>query len=159
MRAYIGLGSNLGDGPAIIRAALAGLDRYAQIQGTRVSSFYRSAAWGCTDQPDFTNAVAALETGVDPPTLLAICQSVEQSLGRERPAVRWGPRIIDIDLLCCGDYVSQQPELQLPHPLIHLRAFVMVPLLELEPELVLPGIGPLRACLDKVQDQPVQILR
>jgi 2-amino-4-hydroxy-6-hydroxymethyldihydropteridine diphosphokinase len=73
--------------------------------------------------------------------------------------VRWGPRIIDIDLLCCGEYVFQQPGLQVPHPLLHLRAFVMVPLLELEPDLVLPGIGPLRPCLDKLKDQPVEILQ
>jgi len=159
MRAYIGLGSNVGDGPAMIRAALAALDRQDSIQVLRMSSLYRTAAWGRADQPDFTNAVAEIETSLSPEAFLTVCLDTEISLGRKASTVRWGPRIIDIDLLCCGQYVSCKPELRLPHPLLHRRAFVMVPLLELEPDLVLPTIGSVRVCLDKLENQRVSLLQ
>jgi len=158
MRSYIGLGSNLGDGPAMIRAASAALDRHDSIQVLRVSSLYRSAAWGREDQPDFTNAVAEIETTLDPEKLLAVCLQLEQSLGRVRDDVHWAPRAIDIDVLCCGQFVLNRPELQLPHPLLHKRAFVMVPLLELEPDLTIPGVGSVRTCLDALEFQRVELL-
>jgi 2-amino-4-hydroxy-6-hydroxymethyldihydropteridine diphosphokinase len=158
MRAFVGLGSNLGDGPGMVRAAVAEMDRHDSIHVVRVSSLYRSAAWGRADQPDFTNAVAELETGLSPQDLLAVLLDTELHLGRERNSVRWSPRIIDIDLLCCGQYVSRRPDLELPHPRMHLRAFVLVPLLELDPDLVIPGIGSVRSCLDRLETQDIQRL-
>jgi 2-amino-4-hydroxy-6-hydroxymethyldihydropteridine diphosphokinase len=158
MRAFIGLGSNLGDGPAMIRSASAALHGHDSIRVLRMSSLYRTAAWGCTDQPDFTNAVVEIETALDPERLLAVCLQTERDLGRRRSSVRWGPRIIDIDILCCGQIVLRGPDLEVPHPLLHRRAFVMVPLLELEPDLVLPGIGIVRNCLEELKFQGVRLL-
>jgi len=142
----------------MIRGASAALNRHDSIQVLRMSSLYRTAAWGCTDQPDFTNAVVEIETALEPESLLAVCLQTERDLGRKRSSVRWGPRIIDIDILCCGQIVLQRPDLELPHPLLHRRAFVMVPLLELEPDLVLPGIGVVRNCLDEQEVQGVSLL-
>jgi 2-amino-4-hydroxy-6-hydroxymethyldihydropteridine diphosphokinase len=139
----------------MITAALARLDQYGPIRVLRVSSLYRTAAWGRTDQPDFTNAVAEIETALDPEALLAVLLETEDGLGRKRDPVRWGPRTIDIDLLLCGPCVSHTPDLELPHPRMHLRAFVLVPLLELEPELDITGIGSARDCLENLEYQAV----
>jgi 2-amino-4-hydroxy-6-hydroxymethyldihydropteridine diphosphokinase len=158
MRAFIGLGSNLGDGPAMIRAASAALGRFDSIQVLRLSSLYRTAAWGRTGQPDFTNAVAEIETVLDPEDLLAVCLQTELSLGRTSSEIRWSPRVIDIDILCYGNSELNRPGLQLPHPRLHQRAFVMVPLLELEPELVIPGVGAVRDCLAALEFQRVSLL-
>jgi len=143
----------------MIRAALRALDAHASIHVLRRSSLYRTAAWGRKDQPDFTNAVAEIETSLDPGALLAACLATERVLGRKRDSVRWGARTIDIDILTYGQTVSCDPELQLPHPLLTKRAFVMVPLLELEPDLVLPGIGLVRNCLDTLEFQRVGLLK
>jgi len=134
------------------------LDQQNAIQVVRCSSLYRTAPWGLPGQPDFTNAVADLETDLDPDALVAVLLDMELRLGRERGPVRWSPRIIDIDLLCCGQHISDRPELQLPHPRMHLRAFVLVPLLELEPDFVIPGIGLARTCLEKLDFQRVDRL-
>ncbi len=159
MRAFVGFGSNLGDGPTMIQTALAELDQHDSIQVVRMSSLYRTAAWGCPEQPDFTNAVAEIETGLSPEALLAVLLDAELRLGRERNSMRWSPRIIDIDLLCCGQYISRGPDLELPHPRMHLRAFVMAPLLELDPDLVIPGIGSARVCLDNLENQGIRRLK
>lgn len=159
MRAFVGFGSNLGDGPTMIRTALAELDQHDSIQVVRMSSLYCTAAWGCPDQPDFTNAVAEIETGLSPEALLAVLLDAELRLGRERNSMRWSPRIIDIDLLCCGQYISRGPDLELPHPRMHLRAFVMAPLLELDPDLIIPGIGSARVCLDNLENQGIRRLK
>jgi len=142
----------------MIRAASAALGRLESIRVLRLSSLYRTAAWGCTDQPDFTNAVAEIETDLDPQNLLAVCQRTELGLGRVRSEIRWSPRAIDIDILCYGKKVLNRPDLQLPHPRLHQRAFVMVPLLELEPGLVIPGIGAVRDCLDALEFQRVRLV-
>ena len=140
----------------MIRAALTELDKHDAVQVVRVSGLYRTAPWGYPDQPDFTNAAAELKTSLDPESLLTVLLETEARLGRERNPERWGPRVIDIDLLCCGQHVSHGPGLELPHPRMHLRAFVLVPLLELEPELILPGIGPASQCLDRLETQQVK---
>jgi len=158
MRAFIGLGSNLGDGREMIRVASAALDGHDSIRVLRMSSLYRTAAWGREDQPDFTNAVAEIETRLDPEELLTACLHIEQELGRNQREERWGPRTIDIDILCYERIRLNQPGLRLPHPLLHQRAFVMIPLLELEPDLTVPGIGPVRACLDALGFQRVDLL-
>ena len=105
------------------------------------SSLYRSAPFGGVEQPDFVNAVAALETQLDARSLLEQLQHIEQSRGRERGGQRWGPRVIDLDLLVYDDVVIDEPELTVPHPGIAERNFVLLPLREIAPELEIPGLG------------------
>ena len=137
--AYIGLGANLGDPPRQIREAL---DRLAGRTGIRLdacSSLYRSRPMGPQDQPAFANAAARLETQREPLELLDILQTVERGLGRDRSRERhWGPRTLDLDLLLYGNETLRHPRLSLPHPGLTERAFVVVPLLEIAPELTLP---------------------
>jgi 2-amino-4-hydroxy-6-hydroxymethyldihydropteridine diphosphokinase len=151
-RAWIGLGANLGDAAASVRAAIDALDALPGTRRVEASRLYRTPAWGRTDQPDFINAVAALDTALGPQALLAALLGLERAAGRVRdPAERWGPRALDLDLLLHGDAVldlpagdgpaGALPALQLPHPQMHLRAFVLAPLAELAPGLVLPGHG------------------
>lgn len=159
MRAFIGLGSNVGDGPAQLDLAISLLRQKPELDVLRVSSYYRTAPWGRTDQADFVNAVAELETDLSAESLLAELLECEISMGRSRDSGRWGPRPIDLDLLLCGSQVLKTSRLVLPHPRMHERAFVLVPLLELEPEVTIPGLGEASACLEKLPDQPVERLR
>lgn len=139
-RAYLGLGSNLGDSQAIIACAVAALDQLPQSHVLDCSHYYHSPPWGVTDQPDFTNAVVALETRLDPLQLLRRTQQLEKDLGRQ-PSRRWGERRIDIDILLYGAHWISTPELTIPHPLLAERAFVLLPLLEIAPDLAVPGAG------------------
>ncbi len=139
--AYVGLGSNLDDPPARVRAAL---DALAALPGSRLerrSRLYGSAPLGRPDQPDFCNAVAALLTQLPPDALLAQLQALEARLGRAPAAERWGPRVIDLDLLSVADLRVSGASLQLPHPGIAQRAFVLFPWRELAPHYVVPGLG------------------
>ena len=133
--AYIGLGANLGDREATIRAAIAALPGVVA-----VSSLRETDPVGKTDQPKFLNGVAALETALSARELLDKLLAVERDLGRERRE-RWGPRTIDLDLLLYGDLVLDEPGLTVPHPSLHERRFTLEPLAELDPELVVPGRG------------------
>jgi len=138
--AFVGLGSNLDDPAQQIRSALSHLEA---ITGTRVvvvSSLYRSAPLGEIEQPDFVNAVAQLQTCLDAESILRELLGIEDELGRVR-GERWGPRIIDLDLLIHGDTISDSRELKLPHPGIAERNFVLLPLQEIAPETVIPGLG------------------
>lgn len=125
----LGLGSNMGDREGNIRAAVAQLAAWPGIEVTRVSSLYETAPVGYTEQADFLNAVACVATALAPQELLAACLAVEAALGRERK-VRWGPRTVDIDVLLYEDAVLATPVLTLPHPRLHERCFVLVPLAE-----------------------------
>ena len=136
--AYLGLGSNLGDRAKNIQQALRDLASLPTIRVTAVSSFYETAPVGITDQPDFVNAVAAIETSLTPEELLDAVLTVEKKQGRVRTQ-RWGPRVIDVDVLTYGDERRVTPMLTLPHPRLGERAFVIVPLAEIAPNLVLPG--------------------
>lgn len=156
VRAWIGLGSNIGDGRAEIARALQRLAQQPELRLCRQSSLYRTAAWGEPDQPDFYNAVAELETSLEPRALLDLLLEIETALGRVRNGRRWGPRRIDLDLLLLGDTQLTGPGLNLPHPRMHLRAFVLVPLAELEPGLLIPGRGSVRRCLEQVENQRVE---
>lgn len=152
--AWIGLGANLGDAQGAIVAALAGI---ALLDGTRltaVSSLYRSAPVDA-EGPDFLNAVARVETRLAPETLLDALQAIEQAHGRRR-SHRNAPRTLDLDLLAWGDTVRAGPRLTLPHPRMHQRAFVLVPLTELDPGLRLPGLAPLAALLAGCADQRLE---
>lgn len=139
--AYIGIGSNLG-GPA--RQLAAALDRLGAVAGVEiagVSSLYRSAPLGGIEQPDFLNAVAAIRTGLDAHTLLADLKAIEEQMGRDRSVRRWGPRAIDLDLLVYDAITIESPELTVPHAGIGERNFVLLPLGEIAPDLVVPGLG------------------
>jgi 2-amino-4-hydroxy-6-hydroxymethyldihydropteridine diphosphokinase len=135
--AYVGLGSNLGDREATLRAALEllGDDVVA------VSSFRETDPVGYLDQPRFLNAAAALETGLEPRPLLERLLEIELGLGRTRDGPRFGPRTIDLDLLLYGDRVIAEPGLVVPHPRLAERRFALEPLAELDPDLVVPGLG------------------
>ena len=142
MDAYVGLGANLGDAEGTVRAALGELGSLPRTRLVAASALYRTRAWGRRDQPDFVNAVAALETGLAPRALLDALLQVERRHGRTREAGgRWGPRTLDLDLLLHGDAVLDEPGLQLPHPQMHLRAFVMHPLAEIAPDAIVPAHG------------------
>jgi len=132
---YLALGTNLGDRAANLRAAITGLAPDVQVLAR--SSVYETPPWGYTDQPSFLNMVLRAETSLDPHALLAYVKALETRLGREA-SFRYGPRKIDIDILFYDDRLLNQPVLQIPHPRLHERAFVLVPLAELAPDLVHP---------------------
>lgn len=155
---YVALGSNLDDPRAQVERALAALDQLPQTRCVLRSSLYRSRPFGPVEQPDFVNAVAGLLTELEPATLLANLQALETSLGRERPVVRWGPRRIDLDLLVHGSARIAQPGLELPHPGIAERAFVLAPLAEIAPDLEVPGIGRVSALLAKLDSSGLERL-
>ncbi len=138
MTAYVGLGANLGNRTASIQAALYSLSNLPTMEMRRVSSLYETAAVGMTDQPDFLNAVAEVGTSLSAIELLDVLLNLENLLGRKR-TIRWGPRVIDLDLLLYGDEQITLPALTVPHPRLRERAFVLVPLAEIVPELTLPG--------------------
>ena len=145
MIAYVGLGSNLGDREATLREAVRLLGELDGVEVSAVSSFRETDPVGKLDQPRFVNAAAALETSLPARELLDCLLEVERALGRDRSVEeRWGPRTIDLDLLLYGEETIDVPGLQVPHPRLAERAFVLEPLLELAPELRLPDGRPLR---------------
>lgn len=133
-----GLGSNIGDKPANIRKAVALLEQRGVAALTAVSSIYRTPPWGYLEQESFANACALGQTRLEPITLLAAVKAIEADMGREE-TVRWGPRLIDIDILFYGDAPLTTPDLVLPHKELFNRAFVLVPLAEITPDLKLGG--------------------
>ena len=137
-RAWLGLGGNLGDPANAMSAALRALDAHEAVDVVAVSSLYRTPPWGVTDQPDFLNAVAAVDTRLSARGLLDLCLKIEADLKRVR-AGRWGPRVIDIDLLSFGEETIDEPGLQVPHPRMAGRAFVLVPLAEIAPDMRIGG--------------------
>jgi len=139
--AYVGLGSNLGDREGTIRAAIAALPGVFAVSRLRETD-----PVGVTDQPTFVNGAVALETELSPRELLERLLAVERELGRERRE-RWGPRTIDLDLLLHGGETVDEPGLTIPHPRLHERRFALEPLAELDPELIVPGRGPVSALL------------
>ena len=154
--AYVGLGANLGDAAAALDAAVAAL---AALPGTRLAACsprYRTAPVDATG-PDYLNAVAALDTDLSAEALLAALHEIELHHGRERP-YRNAPRTLDLDLLLHGDTRIDRPHLVVPHPRLHERAFVLVPLADLAPDLVVPGRGRVRDLLDTVADQRIERL-
>jgi 2-amino-4-hydroxy-6-hydroxymethyldihydropteridine diphosphokinase len=146
--AYIGLGANLGDAAATLRAAALRLEGLGAI--TARSSLYRTLAWGVTDQPAFVNAAVALETVLEPHALLAALKTLERELGRT-PTFRWGPRLIDLDILAYDGVRLDEPELTIPHARLAERAFALVPLAEIE-----PAFAPLRDALPATELRAVE---
>jgi 2-amino-4-hydroxy-6-hydroxymethyldihydropteridine diphosphokinase len=148
-RAYVGLGSNLGDREATILRAVELLGDRVEV--VAVSTLRQTEPWGYADQPAFLNGAAAVETDLSARELLSALLDVERELGRTRDGPRWGARTIDLDLLLYGDAVIDEPGLAVPHPRLHERAFALEPLAELEPALVVPGRGPVAALLAGLQ--------
>lgn len=141
-RVYIGLGANLAEPMQQLQRAVAALQQLPASQLVAVSQFYGSKPMGPQDQPDYVNAVAAIDTALAPEALLDALQQIELEQGRQRKDERWGPRTLDLDILLYADAVINTPRLTVPHYGLHLREFVVYPLLELAPELTVPGHGP-----------------
>ena len=153
--AYVALGANLADPVAQIRAALEVLTHLPESRLLHASSLYRTAPVGIHHQPDFINAVAAFETTLSPQALLAALFTVEEQFGRRRD-FHHAPRTLDLDLLLYDNDVIDSPRLQLPHPRMHLRAFVLAPLVEIAPNCRIPGRGTVSAWLPAVSMQHIE---
>ena len=156
--AYVALGSNL-EQPA--RQVEAAFGQLATIPGTRLvlrSRLWKARPLGPQDQPDFVNAAAGLVTQLDARALLESLAAIEQRMGRVAPPVRWGPRIIDLDLLLLGDETCQEPDLVLPHPGLHQRNFVLYPLAEIAADLWVPGRGRVTALRREVPGEGLEAI-
>lgn len=149
-KALVALGSNLDDPRARV---LRAFDALSQLPDSRLlarSRLYRSAPWGVADQPEFVNAAAEIETTLAARELLDALLAIERASGRDRSGARWGPRVLDLDLLMYGRIECDEPGLTLPHPHLHERAFVLLPLNDLAPDLEVPGRGRVRELLARV---------
>jgi 2-amino-4-hydroxy-6-hydroxymethyldihydropteridine diphosphokinase len=153
--AYIGLGSNLGDPIQQLHSALRAIAAIGSTRVVRHSRLYRTVPWGKSDQPEFVNAAAEIETGLSARELLDELLLIEQRAGRRRNAERWGPRILDLDILLYGQEIIDEPSLHVPHPHMRDRAFVIVPLADIAPHLQIPGMGGIGELLSRVDASTV----
>lgn len=149
-RAYVGLGSNLGDRSATLTRAVELLGEQQGIDIAAVSSFRETDPVGYLDQPRFLNAAVAIETSLRPEELLVVLLDVERELGRTRDGPRYGPRTVDLDLLLVEGVTVDEPGLTVPHPRLHEREFVLAPLAELDPSLIVPGHGLVGQLLERL---------
>ncbi len=154
VKAFIGLGANLGDPVAAIDEACAALKALPDTRFVARSGNYRTAPVGVSGQPDYINAVAQIDTRLSPMALLVALMDIEAQRGRTRDFAM-APRTLDLDLLLYGDQVIALPGLHVPHPRMHQRAFVLVPLAELAPSQEIPGIGRVDQLLNSVSDQEI----
>ncbi len=138
VKAYIALGSNLGDKIENLKSAVCMLEENSSCLVVKKSSLYITKPVGIEDQPEFLNAVVELETSLNPNDLLELCLNIEKRLGRKR-TIRWGPRVIDLDILLYDNLTVCEENLKIPHPEMMKRAFVLVPLAEIAPDVILPG--------------------
>lgn len=157
VRAYVGLGSNLNGPLQQVSGAMAALSALPATRCLARSSLYRSPPLGEAAQPDYINAVVLLETGLPAHDLLRALQRIEEDQGRVRRAgERWGPRTLDLDLLLYGEEHFDDPQLTVPHPELSRRDFVLYPMSEIDPDLVIPGLGSLRECLQRCPRRGLQ---
>lgn len=158
--AFVALGGNQGPVRETLGRAIEALSGLPDTALGPCSAIYRTPAWGLADQPDFLNAVVRLDTRLAPDALMAALLRIEQGLGRLRggEGPRWGPRCIDLDLLLYGDLVLEAPGLSLPHPRLHERAFVLVPLAEIAPWQPVPGRGRVRDLLATVDVSGIEAI-
>lgn len=152
-RTWIGLGSNLGPSADTLSRAIRALGALTDTRVVACSPVYQTRPWGVTEQPDFLNAVAELETALSAPTLLERLLCIESHLGRRRDGRRWGPRVLDLDVLVFGSEVIQTEGLQVPHPRLADRLFVLVPLNDLAPGLNVPGCGVVKHLLSSLPSE------
>ena len=159
VRAFIGIGGNTGDLQVTLAEALWAVDSLPQTSIRSQSRYYQSPPWGRTDQPDFINAVVEVQTRLAPRVLLDYLLEIEERFGRVRSeGEKWGPRDIDLDLLTFGDQELDQPGMHVPHPHLHERAFVLLPLAEIAPRLQIPGHGQVSDLLAAVDWSAVQAI-
>lgn len=158
IRAYIGIGSNLNDPVAQVKEAVEELALLPDSLLVARSSLYSGKPMGPQNQPDYVNAVVALDTLLSAENLLQGLQQIEQLQGRERDGERWGPRILDLDLLLYGKSVIDSPGLQVPHPGMHERDFVIIPLAEIAGNLNIPGRGLLTSLINRVENHSLKKL-
>jgi 2-amino-4-hydroxy-6-hydroxymethyldihydropteridine diphosphokinase len=151
-RVYVGIGSNLDEPKSHVRLAFEDLGRIPDTSVVKRSSLYRSPPMGYADQPDFVNAVAEIQTGLPASRLLAELKEIEARHGRKR-SFRNAPRPLDLDILLYGELTMTLAHLTLPHPRMHERAFVLKPLMEISSEIIIPGVGSVKDCLEKTADQ------
>jgi 2-amino-4-hydroxy-6-hydroxymethyldihydropteridine diphosphokinase len=144
--AYVGLGANIGPREVTLLRAVDLLAQADDVEVLAVSQLRETDPVGVVDQPGFLNGAARIDTSLPPRALLELLLRIEQSLGRVREE-RWGPRTVDLDLLVYGDLIVDEPGLRVPHPRLHERRFALEPLAELDPELVVPGLGSVSAAL------------
>ena len=156
-RAYLALGSNLQQPQQQVTRAIRSISHLRDSQLVQVSSLYRSAALGYADQPDFINAVVSIDTQLDPHTLLTELMAIEHAAGRIR-SFRNAPRVIDLDILLYNQLIQNDERLTLPHPRMHERAFVLTPLLEIAPDIYIPGCCLASDCRQRIIHQPLQRL-
>lgn len=156
--AFIGLGSNLADPRRQLQSALRELDALSGTRLLRHSRLYRSAPWGEREQPDFVNAVAMIETALTPRELLDALLGIERAAGRVRDGRRWGPRVLDLDILLYGDRILSESGLRVPHPHLAERAFVLLPLAEIVPDLHVPDAGQVATLLGRVDVSGCEVL-
>ena len=157
--AYIGLGGNVGMVAETLRQATLAHDALPGTTVQAASSLYRTPAWGLEQQPDFVNGVVALETTLTAQQLLQALLGIELQFGRDRDAgERWGPRTLDLDLLLYADAVLDEPGLRVPHPHLPERAFALVPLLQIAPDILIPGQGPARDALSRLESADIAVL-
>jgi 2-amino-4-hydroxy-6-hydroxymethyldihydropteridine diphosphokinase len=154
-RAFVGIGANLGDPVAQVRGAIAALGRLPVTRLLAASSLYRTAPVGYLDQPEFVNAAVLLDTGLAPRALLAALREIEAEAGRAR-TFKDAPRVLDLDLLLYGGEAIDEPGLAVPHPRLHERAFALAPVVEIDPDCVIPGRGPARDWLARAAGQRVE---
>ena len=153
VRAYVGLGSNL-DGPEDqVRSALDALSKLPKTRLDRHSRLFRTLPWGKLDQPAFVNAAAELTTHLSARELLDALLAIERAHGRHRDGTRWGPRALDLDILLIGDQRIDEPHLHIPHPYIAERAFVLLPLADIDAQLLVPGHGRVGELLENVDTE------
>ena len=159
--AVVGLGGNVGDSVRVLGEALDALGELPWTRLLSASALYRTPAWGVEDQADFINAAAALETALEPGALLEQLFGVERRFGRVRAvdgSDRWGPRTLDLDLLLYGEVIIDETGLRVPHPRLHERAFALVPLVDVLPGAVIPGVGAARDALATLDASGVEKL-
>ena len=157
-RAYVGVGSNLGDSRGQVLDAVRAIESLAETSSLRSSRLYRTPPWGVLEQPPFVNAVVMLETTLQPRAILEALLSIERAAGRVRNGERWGPRTLDLDLLHVEGVQLVEAGLTLPHPRIAERAFVLLPLHELAPQLTIPGQGRVDELLARIDTAGCDVL-
>lgn len=157
-RVYIGIGSNLDSPRHQVEVAIDELHQLPASDWVMCSPIYRSHPVGPQDQPDYVNAVAAIDTDTEAEVLLDMLQSIEQQHGRRRDGRRWGARTLDLDILLYGDECISTDRLQVPHPEMHRRSFVLKPLHDIEPSLMIPGLGSLDSLLAQVSTADLEPL-